>query len=324
MLDLSTVYLGQTLKNPIVASSSSLTNTPEKVKKLEDAGVGAVSLRSIFEEEIEGEIEGLERQVEHTEAWDYIRSAEMSHGLDDYRRLIRGCKEAVSIPVFASMNAKSSSFWVDHVKVLEDAGADGIELNLSLLPVDHHDTEDKIIQFYVDTVKQVKQRISVPLAVKIGYYFTSIPSLVDKLHFAGATGVVMFNRFYQVDIDTNSERLGRMSPISSPTDYSIPMRWVMLCYGKTEIDLATSSGVHDGETVVKMLLAGATVTQVCSALLKNGVEYAETMRTELESWMRQKGYSSIDQFRGKLSQKHSKRPKSFERLQYVKTVAAHA
>ncbi len=324
MLDLSTVYLGQTLRSPIMVSSSPLTNTPERVKLLEDAGAGAVSLRSIFEEEIEGAIENLERQVEHTEAWDYIRGHEMSHGLDEYRRLIRGCKETVSIPVFASMNAKSSSFWVDHVKALEDAGADGIELNLSVLPVDYHDTEERIIQFYVDTVKKVKQRISVPLAVKIGYYFTSIPSLVDKLYYAGANAVVLFNRFYQVDIDPVKEDLGRMSPISAPTDYTIPMRWVMLIYGKTPIDLATSSGVHDGETVAKMLLAGATVTQVCSTLLKNGVEHLHAMRNDLEAWMRQKGYSSIDQFRGKLSQKHSKRPKSFERLQYVKTVAAHA
>ncbi len=324
MLDLSTVYLGHKLRNPIVASSSSLTNTPEKVKQLEDAGVGAVSLRSIFEEEIEGEIEGLERQEGHTEAWDYIRSAEMSHGLDEYRQLIKGSKAAVSIPVFASMNAKSSSFWVDHVKVLEDAGADGIELNLSLLPVDYHDTEEKIIRFYIDTVKQVKQRVSVPLAVKIGYYFTSIPSVVDQLHYAGANAVVMFNRFYQVDIDVRKERLSSMSPISAPSDYVIPLRWVMLTYGKTPIDLATSSGVHDGRTVVKMLLAGATVTQVCSTLLKNGVEHLDTMRSELEAWMRENGYSSVDQFRGKLSQKRSNRPKSFERIQYVKTVAAHA
>lgn len=324
MLDLSTVYLGHRLRNPIVASSSSLTNTPDKVKQLENAGIGAVSLRSIFEEEIEGEIEELERQQDHTEAWDYIRSAEMSHGLDVYRKLIRESKAAVSIPVFASMNARSASFWIDHIKVLEDAGADGIELNLSLLPVDYHDTEERIIQFYVDTVKRVKQRISVPLAVKIGYYFTSIPSLLDRLQYAGANAVVMFNRFYQVDIDVRTERLSSLSPISSPNDYTIPLRWVMLTYGKCELDLATSSGVHDGETVVKMLLGGATVTQVCSVLLKNGVQYLETMRADLEAWMRDKGFSSIDQFRGKLSHKRSSRPRSYERTQYVKTVAAHA
>ncbi len=324
MPNLSTSYLGLELRNPIVVSSSSLTKNLENVQACAEAGAGAVQLKSLFEEEIEATIMDLERNPSgHTEAMDYIRSVQTSFNLDSYKKLIRDAKKSTSVPIIASINAVSSEWWVNQVKSLEEAGADALELNISLLPHDYHDSEEKIIKFYLDTVEAVRKEVKLPIAVKIGHYFTSIPALAEKLRWKGADGLVLFNRFYQLDIDTEAQALSAGSPISSPSDLAIPLRWVSLLYGKTDLQLAASGGIHDGNAAVKVVLAGAQVAQVCSALYKNKIGYLKTMVADFEAWMEKHNYSSVEQFRGKLSQSHSDRPQNYERLQYIRTLVGH-
>lgn len=323
MADLGVVYMGLPLTNPIVVSSSSLTNTPDKVRACAEAGAGAVVLKSLFEEEIEAEIDASSAGTDHTEALDYIRSLQTGDGLKRYTQLIRDAKAAVSIPVIASINAASRDWWEEHVPKLEAAGADAVELNISLMPYDYKDSEQAILDFYIRTVEAVRAKVSLPLSVKIGHYFTSIPSIVDRLGWAGANSVVLFNRFFQLDIDIDKLSLKSGSPLSTQADLAFPLRWISTLYGKTETELAASSGVHRGSDVVKVLLAGAQVAQVCSALYRNGVEAIRPMLEELEAWMERHSYFSIEQFRGRMSQKKSDAPERFERLQYIKALVGH-
>jgi dihydroorotate dehydrogenase (fumarate) len=324
MTDLSVTYMGLHLDNPIVAASSGLTKNVRNVRRCAEAGAGAVVLKSLFEEEIEAGIQKLEKEgTGHSEARDYIRSLETAHGLDAYCSLIKDAKKEVSIPVIASINAVNSHWWVEHVARLEKAGADAVELNISVLPFTYHETHDTIIKYYVETVKAVRKLVSVPVAVKIGHYFTSIPEVADKLRWAGADGIVMFNRFYQPDIDIDTEKLSAASPLSTPEDIAIPLRWAMLLSGETELDIAASSGIHDGDGVVKLLLAGATVTQVATTLFTNGVEYITEMKNDLLGWMARRGYSRISEFHGRLSRKNSDRPQAYERHQYVQALVGY-
>ncbi len=321
MADLRVSYLGLSLDNPVVVSSSSLTNTAEKVAACAKAGAGAVVLKSLFEEEIEAEIAETARDsVEHTEAADYIRELQTGAGLKRYADVIRGAKGAVSIPVIASINAVSSNWWEAHVPRLESAGADALELNISLMPYDYHKDDEEVAAFYVKTVEAVRKLVSIPIAVKIGHYFSSIPALVDKLKWAGADAVVLFNRFYRVDIDTDSLTLTSASPMSSPEEIALPIRWISLMYGREEVELAASSGIHDGKGVAKVLLAGAQVAQVCTTLYRNGLDRIGVIKGDLEVWMDAKGFASIDDMRGRLSRKMSDRPETYERLQYVKAL----
>ncbi len=324
MSDLRVRYMGLDLSNPFVVSSSSLTDSVDKVRACADAGAGAVVLKSLFEEEIQAEIDASADGAEHTEAADYIREIQTGAGLKRYVDLIRGSKDAVDIPVIASINAVTRNWWEEHVPALEQAGADAIELNISLMPYDYRDDEAAISEFYVKTVESVKRLVSIPVAVKIGHYFSSIPAIVDRLRWSGATAVVLFNRFYQLDIDVENFRLRSGSPMSSPADLAFPLRWITMIYGKTEAQLAASGGVHSGEAAVKALLAGAQVTQVCSTLYRNGLDHLETMKTELLAWMDKHSYERIDQFRGKMSQKRSSQPETFERLQYIKALVGQS
>ena len=324
MTDLRVRYMGLELANPLVVSSSSLSDSPEKVIACARAGAGAVVLKSIFEEEIQAEIDASSDGTEHPEAADYLREVQTKAGLKSYTRLIREASEEVDIPVIASINAASRDWWEEHTAALADAGAAAIELNLSLMPYDYRDSDEAISEFYVRTVEAVRKQVSVPLAVKIGHYFSSIPSIVDRLRWAGANAVVMFNRFYQLDIDVENFSLRSGSPMSTQADLSIPLRWITMLHGKTEAELAASSGVHSGTDVVKVLLAGAQVAQVCSALYTQGLDHLAVMRDELAGWMDSHSYERVEQFRGKMSQKRSERPERFERLQYIKALTGQS
>ena len=231
MADLRVRYMGLELSNPLVVSSSSLTDSVEKVTQCEAAGAGAVVLKSLFEEEIQAEIDADSSGTEHTEAADYIREIRTNAGLSAYTKLIRDSKAAVNIPVIASINAVSRDWWEAHVAELEKAGADAIELNISLMPYDYHDDEAAISEFYVKTVERVRRVVSIPIAVKIGHYFSSIPAMVDRLRWSGAKAVVLFNRFYQLDIDIESFSLRSGSPFSTPADLAFPLRWITMIYG---------------------------------------------------------------------------------------------
>lgn len=324
MADTRVQYMGLSLANPFVVSSSSLTDSAEKVKKCADLGAGAVVLKSLFEEEIQAEIDASAEGTEHTEAVDYIREIQTGAGLKRYTTLIKDAKAAVSIPVIASVNAVTRNWWEQHVPKLEAAGADAIELNISLMPYDYKDSEAAILDFYIKTVESVSKLASIPIAVKIGHYFTSIPAVVDALKWAGADAVVLFNRFYQLDIDIENLRLKSGSPMSTPADLAYPLRWITMLYGKTEAQLAASSGIHSGADAVKAILAGAQVTQVCSTLYKNGCDQLTALQTELADWMDRHSFSTIASFRGKLSQKRSEKPESFERLQYIQALVGQS
>ena len=324
MADLRVRYMGLELDNPFIVSSSSLTDSVDKVKACQAAGAGAVVLKSLFEEEIQAEIDGDSGGAEHTEAADYIREIRTDAGLKRYTDLIRGAKESVKIPVIASINAVSHNWWEEHVASLEAAGADALELNISLMPYDYRDDEAAISEFYIKTVEAVRSRVSIPISVKIGYYFSSIPAMVDRLRWAGAAAVVLFNRFYPLDIDIESMTLRSASPFSTTADLTFALRWITMIYGKTQAELAASGGVHRGEDAVKALLAGAQTVQVCSALYQNGIDHLEPLRAEVTQWMETHSFATIDQFRGKMSQKRSDRPETFERLQYIKALVGQS
>lgn len=323
MADLRVRYMGLELANPLVVSSSSMANTVEKIEKAAAAGAGAIVLKSLFEEEIQAAIDSDMIGVDNTEAIDYVRAMETDAGLSKYRALIKDAKAAVDVPIIASINGVTPEWWIEHVPALEKAGADALELNISMMLRDYHDCGEKVCQFYTDTVSAVAERVSIPISVKIGHYFSSIPALVDRLKWSGASAVVLFNRFYQIDIDINAMRLKSASPLSTTADLAFPLRWISKLSGHTDIEFAASSGVHSGEDVVKVLLAGAQVSQVCSALFKHGVGHLSSMRDGLAAWMDDNSFATVDQFRGKLSQKRSDAPESYERLQYIKALVGH-
>ena len=244
MSDLRVRYMGLDLSNPFVVSSSSLTDSVDKVRACADAGAGAVVLKSLFEEEIQAEIDASADGAEHTEAADYIREIQTGAGLKRYVDLIRGSKDAVDIPVIASINAVTRNWWEEHVPALEQAGADAIELNISLMPYDYRDDEAAISEFYVKTVESVKRLVSIPVAVKIGHYFSSIPAIVDRLRWSGATAVVLFNRFYQPDVNVEELELERTLHLSTSEELLPRLRWLAILAGRVKCSLAVTGGVQ--------------------------------------------------------------------------------
>ncbi len=323
MPDLSTKYLGLELKNPLIVSSSSLTQTLESIKRCEEAGAGAIVLKSLFEEQIEAEIEELEKQSDifsHPEALDYIRQTSVNMGPGKYLDLIENAKNTLSIPIIASLNAVTSKGWADFSKRIEDEGADAIELNIAIMPSSPNSKPEEIENTYLDIVETIKSKTSLPIAVKIGPYFTALPNLARRLSYAGADAIVLFNRFYQLDIDIDSLKLKAGYRFSSPNEIYTPLRWISVLYDRVECQLSATTGVHEGEGFIKMLLAGATTVQVCSTLYMNKLDRISEILNQLEGWMDSKAYSKIEDFRGLLSMSKSKQPDSYERLQYIKAL----
>ncbi len=322
-MDLSVKYMGIDLQNPLVVSSSGLTNSIENIKKCEANGAGAVVLKSLFEEQVESDIQKLEGEgaaYPHPEAVDYMRQMKTWHSQGEYLKLIQGAKRACSIPVIASLNAVSPKWWVSCLKQIENAGADGLELNISLLPTDMRKNPAEYEHTYVEVLKSVKSETSLPLSVKIGNHFTSIPNMAFRLANAGAQALVLFNRFYRLDMNIEKMSLKRAIPFSTPVEMARSLRWISLLYGQLDIDMAASTGVHTGASAVKMLLAGAAAVQVCSTLYQNGIEHLQKIRKEMEAWMARHRFQKIDDFKGKLCQEQSENPEQYERLQYVKAL----
>lgn len=321
MADLSVTYMGIELKNPIVVGSSSLTETIEGVRRCADSGAGAVVLKSIFEEQIEAETEEVEREAmpyQHPEAFDYVRQTAMQMSQDKYLKLIKDSKKAVSVPVIASLNCVNPDWWTSYAAKIADAGADALELNIALLPTDARRTVKEIEKTYTRILTSVLRKINLPVAVKIGPYFTSLPHMALELTGAGASALVLFNRFYQLDIDIENMKLTPGYHFSSPDEIHVPLRWLAILSAHIGCDLAATTGVHDGAAVIKQLLAGARVVQVCSTLYLNGLERVGSMIGELSSWMGRHGYGTIEDFRGMMSMEFSDRPEQYERLQYIK------
>ena len=325
MPNLTTTYLGLKLKNPIIVGSSGLTKTVDGIKKLENHGAGAVVLKSLFEEQIRHEINSLVRQNEtpsiYPEAEDYIKSYTQEHKIAEYLDLVKNAKKSVSIPVIASINCMSSSEWTSFGKRIQDSGADALELNIFVMSSSPYKNSEQNEQVYFDVISEIKKHVTIPVSIKISYHFSAMAHTIQKLSWTGIQGMVLFNRFFSPDIDIDKYQVTASNIYSAPSDISIPLRWIALLSSRVEIDLAASSGIHDGTGAIKMLLAGAKAVQVCSTLYKNGVEHLEQILKDIESWMASHQYKTIDDFRGKMALNKVENPGAYERVQFMKHLA---
>lgn len=322
MAKLTTDYLGLELKNPIIVGSSSLTNSVEKIKEIEEAGAGAVVLKSLFEEQILHEANlQIHSSVgsDHPEAIEYIQNYNRDNSVEEYLQLIKDAKKEIEIPIIASINCFSSDEWIAFAKKIEEAGADALELNIYILNLDKNSEAAKYEELYFKLIKEVTATIKIPVSVKLSPYFSNLLQIVDKLYAFGAKGVVLFNRFYEPDVDIDKLSLTTSNILSSPSDIRKSLRWVAIISGKVEkINIASSTGVHDGDAVIKQLLVGAQAVQICSTVYKNGTKVVGEMLTKLEEWMKQKEFESIDEFRGMMSYKNMNNPALYERVQFMK------
>ncbi len=329
MADLTTTYLGLTLKNPLVASASPLSKKIEGVKRLEDAGIGAVVMYSLFEEQIVHESHALDHYLTRgsesfAEALTYFPDLERYNiGPESYLELIYRIKKAVSIPVIGSLNGISTGGWINYAKRIEEAGADALELNIYYVPTDPKLTSQELEATYVQLVRDVRNQIKIPLAVKLSPYFTALPNVAAQLAEAGANGLVLFNRFYQPDLDIESLDVVPNLVLSTSDELRLPLRWVAILYGRIKADLALSSGVHSARDVVKALMAGANVAMTTSELLAKGIGRATEILTDLNNWLDEFEYTSVRQMIGSMSQQAVAEPAAFERANYMKALMSY-
>lgn len=328
MADLSTKLMGLDLRNPVVVASSGLTSTLAKLKECEEAGAGAVVLKSIFEEQITAEVDGVvaagETPYAHTEAADYIRNYGRENAVRRFIELIADAKKELSIPVIASIHCVSAGGWTDFAKRVELAGADALELNIYVLPSDVERDGRSYEQVYFDVLAAVKKQVGIPVALKIGSRFSGLAHTVKALSDAGADAIVMFNRFARFDFDIEEMEMVSASYLSEPAETLLPLRWIALLSGEVECDLVATTGVHDGKAAVKQLLAGAAAVEVCSVLYQHGVSRVGSIIEEISAWMDAHGFATIADFRGKMSQEASADPASYERVQFMKTSEAQS
>ena len=323
MITLETTFAGLKLKNPFIAASSGLTNSVSKIVELENAGVAAIVLKSLFEEQIENHSEKLSQITDYPEAGDYINTyIEMNH-MGKYLDLIRSAKEKCSVPIIASINCYKSAKWIDFAKTIQDAGADALELNLFVLNAGEFG-DSYLEDTYVNIVREIKKVIHIPVIIKMAKNISNLPGLISKLKSLGADGVVLFNRFYQLDIDINSMEITSGPVFSSPMDFSDTLRWTAIVSGRVpDFDIACSYGVHSWEDAIKGILAGASSIQLCSVLYEQGVDVVTNMLTCLEEWMDQNNYSRIEEFKGKLNYANIKSPYMYERVQFMKYFSSY-
>ncbi len=312
------------LKNPVVPSASPLSKDLDKVKRLEESGAAAITLWSLFEEEIESEqLELFYRTTLHSESYAEALSyfpefPEYKVGPETYLEHIRKIKETVHIPVIASINGKSLGGWVDFAKKIEQAGADALELNIYFLATDINISGAEIDKMYIDIVSEVRKAVKIPIAVKLSPYFSSTAWLANELVKAGANGLVLFNRFYQPDIDLENLEVVPNVILSTSFANRLPLRWIAILYGRVDADLAATSGISTAEDVIKMIMAGASVTQMFSALIKFGEKHIARVLNDIQKWMEEHEYESIEQMKGSMSHKAVENPAAFERANYMK------
>ena len=328
-MNITTTYLGMTLRSPLVASASPLSENVDNIRRMEDAGAGAVVLFSLFEEQIRRERESLYHHLTtgtdtFAEALTLFPEPETYHaGPEQYLQLIRKAKEAVQIPVIASLNGSSIGGWTTFARKMQDAGADGLELNVYYIPTNMNLTGQQVEQTYLDILKAVKEAITIPVAIKLSPYFSNMANMAKRLDDAGANALVLFNRFYQPDIDLETLDVVPNVILSTPQAMRLPLTWVGILYKQIKADMAATSGIHSGEDAIKMLLAGATVTMMTSALLKNGIDHLRLVEQELREWMEKHEYESVSQMRGSVSQLHAADPAAFERVQYMRALTTY-
>jgi len=329
MTDLSTTYLGLELKNPLVASASPLSEKVETVRQLEEAGVSAVVVYSLFEEQIVRESLELDHFLSRdthsfAEALTHLPDiGKYSLGPEKYIEHINALKAAVDIPIIGSLNGVSSGGWIKYAKKIQDAGADALELNIYYLPTDMAFAGIEVEEGYIKTVRDVRAQINIPLAVKLSPFITAIPNFAQKLADAGADGLVLFNRFYQPDFDLEELDVVPNLVLSASNELLLPLRWIAILHGRVDLDFALTSGVHNAEDLLKAMMAGAKVAMSTSALLKYGVGHASQILDDLQTWMVEHEYESIQQMQGSLSQESSGNEAAFERANYIKVIGSY-
>lgn len=328
MVDLNTTYVGLSLKNPLVASASPLSKSVSSAKELEAAGISAIVMYSLFEEQILRESLKLHEDMERgafqqAEALSYIpQIGQYSIGPEQYLEQLNKIKQAVNVPVIGSLNGFSTGGWVEYARKIEQAGADALELNLYYLATDPNQTSSALEDRYVNLVGEIRQQVKIPLSVKLSPFFTALPNFAWRLVNAGANGLVLFNRFYQPDFDLAEMEVVPNLVLSSSHELRLPLRWIAILFGKIKADFALTSGVHTAEDVIKSIMAGASVAMTASALLKNGPKAASEMLKGVESWMEEHEYASIQQMKGSMSQQAVADPSAFERANYMKVLSS--
>jgi len=332
MIDVSTHYLGMKLKNPVIASSSTLTSDVDDIIKLEKSGVSAIVLRSIFEEEITLEtnkfIEDAVKEGYDENLFDYYDKKVKQTNVNNYLQLVSDAKKAVDIPVIASINCKSNHEWIYFAKKIETAGADAIELNMFFLPSWSKRTVEENEALYFDIIDKVRKQVTIPVTLKVSHYFSDLSTMLLKLAKTGIKGLVLFNKFFTPDFDIETEKMTQNYVYSSPQDIALPLRWISILSAMlkkeniTNCNLVASTGIHDGKGTIKQILAGADAVQIASTLYINGFEQVETILDELKAWMRKKNYTSLSDFKGKMSYDLGSNPEFFERTQFMKNFDA--
>ena len=329
-MNLKTNYLGLELENPLVPSSSPLSRTLDGLRQMEDAGAGAVVLYSLFEEQILQESHTLNEHLlqgteSFAEALNYFPEApEFKHGPDVYLNHIRRAKEALNISVIASLNGVSDGWWIRYAKDIEQAGADALELNIYYLPTSLDESSAEVESLYLDALAHVKNAVSIPVAMKLSPYFSAMGNMAKRLVEAKADGLVLFNRFYQPDLDLENLAVVPNLVLSNSTEMRLPLRWIAILYGRIQADLALTSGIHTVTDVLKGIAAGASVTMLASELLRNGVERISVLRDGVVDWLEENEYESLDQLRGSLSQINCAEPAAFERANYMRVLSSYS
>lgn len=324
MSDLQTKYLGLQLTNPLVHSASPLSESLDKMKMLEDAGCSAIVMHSLFEEQIQHESRQLDHYLSYgsqsyAEALSYFPEAQSYRvGPDEYLDRIASAKRSLSIPVIGSLNGVSRGGWVEHARLMQQAGADAIELNIYMIPTDVEMSGPEVEQMYLDTVTAVRAEVTVPLAVKVGPYFSAMAHMAKRFRAAGADGLVLFNRFYQPDFDLETLEVVPHLVLSRSWEMRLPLRWVAILFGRVDVDFAITTGVHTPEDVIKGVMAGARVTMMTSAILQEGAGHVKLVLDGVARWMQEHEYTSIAQMCGSMSQKNVAEPAAFERANYMK------
>lgn len=330
MIDLTSRYLGIELANPLVASAGPLTGDFERMRRLEEVGIAAVVLPSLFEEQVESDDLTVHRVLEaigegHPEAFEYyLELDDYNAGPRFYLEYLEAAKQALSIPVIASLNGTSEGGWVRYAKRLEEAGADAIELNVYYVAADPFTTAADVESRYVEFVAAVRQAVSIPMAVKIGPYFSALANMALRLVEAGADGLVLFNRYLQPDIDLETLSVVPRLHLSTPDEVRLPLRWIAILRGRVDASLAATSGVHTAEDAVKLILAGADAVMMASALIRHGPDYAAVLLDGVAVWLEANNYRSLEQAKGSLSQQHSPDPAAFERANYMQAILSYS
>ncbi len=323
-MDLSTKYLGLSLKNPIIVASCGLTKTVDQIKLCEQAGAGAVVMKSLLEEQIRESETDIEKESGlHSEVLEYLRAdIGMRYGSGDYTDTIEQAKKEVSIPVIASVNCYTSQWWLNYARQLEDAGADALELNVYIMPVDFSKSSVELEDAYLEILKAVKAQVKIPVALKLSPFFTSFGHFAARMERYGADGLVLFNRFVQPDINTSTLTTTIKPSFNDPVGFGRTLRWTAMLSGILELDIAASGGIRDATAVIKQLLVGAAAVQIASVLYsKTGLDKIQELLTGLEEWMKEKNFSSVSDFRGRLNHVNNPQPEAYVRAQYIKSIA---